>query len=253
MLRNIKTLQGYAIHATDGVIGSVADMYFDDERWAIRYLVVDTGGWLSGRKVLISPHAMGRPDWMARVLPVSLTKAQVQHSPDIDTDKPVSRQHEAEYLGYYAYPYYWGGVDLWGLGAYPGHLTTLPAIEAEVAAATGTAAAPVTADSHLRSCKTVAGYYIHASDGDIGHVETMLVDDTSWAIRYLVVNTSNWWVGHTVLVSPKWIESIDWSTSRVTVDLTRAAIQSAPAYDADADLDREAERAIYDHYGRTGY
>jgi sporulation protein YlmC with PRC-barrel domain len=110
MLRNVKDLRGYTILATDGAIGEVDDLYFDDDRWAIRYLVVDTGSWLAARKVLTSPVAIGRPDWMAQQLPASPTKAQVERSPEIDTKKPVSRQHETEHLGYYGYPDYWGGA-----------------------------------------------------------------------------------------------------------------------------------------------
>ena len=120
MLRNVKDLEGCAIRATDGTIGHVTDLYFDDLTWAVRYLVVETGHWLASRKVLISPIAVGQPDWESRVLPVSITRSQVQLSPDIDTDKPVSRQHEMLYLGYYGYPYYWAGDGLWGQGSYPG-------------------------------------------------------------------------------------------------------------------------------------
>ena len=119
MLRTMNDLEGYAIRATDGTIGHVKDFYFDDETWVIRYLVVDTGTWLSSRKVLISPVAIGHPNWAEKVLPVSITKEQVKNSPDIDTEKPVSRQHEIRYLGYYGYPYYWGGTGLWGGGLYP--------------------------------------------------------------------------------------------------------------------------------------
>ena len=155
MLRNVKELQGFAIHATDGVIGDVDDLYFDDEDWAIRYLVVDTGSWLSGRQVLISPLAVGHPDWMGQQLPVSLTKAQVERSPDIDTRKPVSRQHEAAYFGYYGYPYYWGGAGLWGMGAYPGSLTTEGRFEDEMkarrASAAKTAATTATCAAATRS------------------------------------------------------------------------------------------------------
>ena len=127
MLRNVKDLRGYRIRASDGVIGKVDDFYFDDETWAIRYLVVDTGTWLSGRKVLISPIALGHAGWMGRQLPVALTRAQVERSPDIDTKKPVSRQHEAQYLGYYGYPVLLGRCGLMGNGRvsgqpdYPGH------------------------------------------------------------------------------------------------------------------------------------
>jgi uncharacterized protein YrrD len=246
MLRNVKDLRGYAIRATDGVIGRVDDFYFDDEGWAIRYLVVDTGSWLSGRKVLISPIAIGSPDWTARSLPVSLTKVQVEHSPDIDTRKPVSRQHEAEYFGYYGYPYYWGGAGLWGMGAYPGSLTTEGRIEAELKAhRTHMARAPD--DCHLRSSNAVTGHHIEATDGDIGHVQDLLVDDYTWAIRYLIVDTSNWWGGHQVLVAPQWIEDVSWSEAKVSVGLTRQAVKDAPPYDPAAQLDRQAEQSIHEH------
>ena len=168
-----------------------------DEDWGVRYLVVDTGKWLSGRKVLISPLAIGPPDWMTRVLPVSLTKAQVEGSPDIDTRKPVSRQHEAEYFQYYGYPHYWGGAGLWGMGAYPGSLTTQGRIKEDLKAH-ATHAMPAPGDCHLRSSNAVIGYHIKATDGDIGHLEDLLVDDYTWAIRYVIVHTSNWWGGQRV-------------------------------------------------------
>ena len=186
MLRNVKDLRGYAIRATDGVIGHVDDLYFDDEAWAIRYLVVETGTWLPERKVLISPISIGHPDWSAQLLPVSLTKAQIKDSPDIDTSKPVSRQHEAAYHGYFGYPFYWGGAGLWGIGAYPGNLTAQQAIEAELRAKQSvTSQAPD--DYHLRSCKDLVGHHVGATDGEIGHVQDFLVDDHTWAIRYLIV------------------------------------------------------------------
>jgi sporulation protein YlmC with PRC-barrel domain len=251
MLRNVNDLRGFAVHATDGIIGEVDDFYFDDEDWAIRYLIVDTGGWLSGRKVLISPYAIGVPDWDGRKLPVSLTKAQVEGSPDIDTQKPVSRQHEAHYSSYYGYPYYWGSEGLWGLGSYPGILP------ADAAAAQDSPVRPIptepAADAHLRSCKEIVGYHIEAQDGDIGHVDDVLVDDQSWALRYLIVNTSNWWGGHLVLVSPQWVDAVSWPDSKVSVGLTRQAVQEAPPYNPDERLTRDHEDAIYRHYGRPDY
>ena len=164
MLRNIKDLRGYAIHATDGVIGEVDDFYFDDEDWAVRYLIVDTGGWLSGRKVLISPLAIGHPDWLGQLLPVSLTKTQVEKSPEIDTKKPVSRQQEAMYFGYYAYPYYWGGAGLWGMGGYPGSLAEEDRVEARLRPE-WIHPRPTSDDCHLRSCRSVIGHHVHATDG----------------------------------------------------------------------------------------
>lgn len=170
-VRNAKDLIGHAIHATDGDIGKVVDLYFDDERWAIRYLVVDTGGWLTGRKVLISPRAITAVNGDDNVLSVALTKSQVQNSPDIETEKPVSRQHEAEHSTYYEYPFYWGGSGLWGMGEYPGDLVSQTAIEAELRANAPDAPADTSADSHLRSFKA------EVADG-----ADMLVDQKSWAI-----------------------------------------------------------------------
>jgi uncharacterized protein YrrD len=252
VLRNVKELRGFAIHATDGMIGEVDDLYFDDGDWAIRYLVVDTGHWLSGRKVLISPLAIGHLDWMAQQLSVRLTKARIEGSPDIDTRKPVSRQHEAAYSGYYGYPAYWGGAGLWGIGAYPGNLMTEPRLVDEMKTRR-TSATETSEDCHLRSSKVVIGNHVHATDGDIGHVEDLLVDDDTWAIRYMIVDTSNWWGGHHVLVAPQWIEAVSWPDAKVSVDLTRQAVKDAPPYDSAAQLDRQQEQAIYEHYGHPGY
>ncbi|MEP7244471.1 MAG: PRC-barrel domain-containing protein [Gammaproteobacteria bacterium] len=262
MLRTLTDLTDYAIRATDGDIGHVKDFYFDDETWAIRYLVVDTGGWLANRKVLISPIAIGTANWADKVLPVAITREQVRNSPDIDTDKPVSRQHEMMYLGYYGYPYYWGGAGLWGMGPYPGMLAGAGSLrsDAEFRAARSAedrihsdAAGSKDNDHHLRSCKAVTGYHIVATDGDIGHVQSLLVDEESWAIRYLVVNTSNWWLGHEVLITPRWIKDVSWSSATVTVDLSRQAIKDAPPYNSATQMDRKLETDIHEHYGRPGY
>jgi uncharacterized protein YrrD len=262
MLRSMNDLEGYAIGATDGTVGQVKDFYFDDEAWVVRYLVVETGAWLNSRKVLISPFSIGVPNWNDKLLPVTITQEQVKNSPDIDTEKPVSRQHESEYLGYYGYPSYWGGSALWGGELYPDML--LPGAlgvaspyesrgEEQEAYTRAEALRHRNDDPHLRSCKAVVGYHIVASDGEIGHVHGLLVDERSWAIRYLVVNTSNWWVGHQVLIAPQWIAEVSWSEATVTVDLTREAVREAPPYDESSKLDRQQEVGIYKHYGRPGY
>lgn len=263
MLRSMQDLKGYSIGATDGPIGHVTDFYFDDERWVVRYLVVDTGSWLASRKVLISPMSIGHPDWDHKSLPVAISRDQVRGSPDIDTDRPVSRQQEIQYLGYYDYPYYWEGAGLWGAGAYPnmmmpgdaGFAAVLPTLlppgakESELAEV----ARHEHDDPHLRSCIAVTGCETHASDGAIGHVSGFLVDEQSWAIRYLVVDTGNWWLGHQVLVPPQWVTEVDWPKRRVVVHLNRDAVKFAPPYDPAMPLDREREIAIYRHYGRPVY
>ncbi|MEO8000349.1 MAG: PRC-barrel domain-containing protein [Arenimonas sp.] len=261
MLRNLNDLQDYAIRATDGDIGYVKDFYIDDLAWVIRYFVVETGTWHSSRKVLISPFAFGNPNWQEKILPVAITREQVSNSPDIDTDKPVSRQHENDYLGFYEYPFYWSGPELWGTEALPNRMmpqfVSTPSI-IEPQPDNAVVDAPITphnntVDTHLRSCHVVVGYHIHAMDGDIGHVQGMLVDDETWAVRYLVVNTSNWWGGHLVLIAPEWIEDISWFDGMVSLDVTRQQVKEAPPYDASFQLDRVHEVTIHEHYGSLGY
>lgn len=261
MLRNLKDLQGYALRATDGDVGTVKDFYFDDDRWVVRYLVVETGTWLNSRQVLISPVSLGVPDHDERVVPVSITREQVKNSPDIDTDKPVSRQHEADYLGYYGYPVYWDSIGIWGAGGVPGMMlpeaglspSGVGVLEADRAIAADAAAQHRNDDPHLRACESTTGYHIKAQDGEIGHVQGFIVDEQSWQIRYLVVDTSNWWMGHQVLVAPQWIQEVSWADKVVAVNMTRNAIRNAPEWDASLPPDRDQEVEIYKHYDRTGY
>jgi len=247
MLRSYAELRDYRIAATDGSVGPVKDCYFDDVAWVVRYLVVDTARWLSGRQVLISPISLGAADPATREFPVTITRAQVQGSPGIDTAKPVSRQHEMQYLDYYSYPYYWGGLGFWGGGYYPSDLVAANRVD------TRPPREAVNEDPHLRSCEAILKYRISASDGEIGHVQGYLMDTATWAIRYLVVDTGNWLHGHQVLVSPLWIERIRWSDSSVVIEVTRQAIRDAPRYDPSVPLQRNSETAIYRHYGLAGY
>jgi hypothetical protein len=257
MLRSIKEMEGATIGATDGIIGRVKDFYFDDEAWVIRYLVVDALEGRLERSVLISPISIGQPNWSEMIFPVSLSRRQVADSPDIDTDKPVSRQQEMGYLGYFRYGRYWGGGGLWGASLYPDALQAgLQHRESHTGNAAGTegeVGQHQHDDPHLRSSNAVSRYYVHASDGDLGHVSGFLVEDRSWAIRYLIVNTSNWWLGHEVLIAPHWIDHVDWAECILSVDLTREAIKRSPPYDSAAPLDREQEAGIHAHYGLSGY
>jgi hypothetical protein len=259
MLRNSQDLERCTIGATDGPIGEVKDLYFDDKAWVIRYLVVSTGEWLSNRKVLISPYAIYHPRVDQELLSAALTKEQVKNSPDIDTDKPISRQYELQYLRYYRYPSYWGSTGLWGVGVNPNMLPMNSGVDwsadqyrqAEIdREETGRREHY---DSHLRSCNAVMKYHIQATDGDIGHVHSLLVDDETWAIRYLIVDTSNWWLGHQVLIAPQWIDDVNWFDCEVSVELTRQAVKDAPRYDAAVSLNRVEEMGVHQHYGRPGY
>lgn len=263
MLRSMKDLEGYGIRATDGTIGHVKDSCFDDHTWVVRYLVVETGSWPSSRKVLISPIAIGHPDWTEKVLPVSITKEQVKNSPDIDTDKPVSRRHEMQFLGYYGYPFYWGGAGLWAGGEYPGAMLTgvgyggsgaeYLVAQADHARAEVEAERREDGDSQLRSCNTLMRYHIEATDGGMGQVKDLLIDEETWAIRYLIVDTSNWWFGNQVLIAPQWIQDMSCPDATITVKLTRQAVKDAPPYDSSVPLNREQEMNLYKHHGRGGY
>lgn len=257
MLYNLSTLEGFSLGARDGEIGSVEDFYFDDEAWVVRYLAVDTGSWLAGRRVLISPASLGKVDRDGRRIAVDLSKEQIENSPPIDTHKPISRQHETELYDYYGYPYYWGGPYMWGPVAYPGGYATLPSEAPEETTQTRELQAmrdqQRSEDQHLRSSREVTGYYIEASDGEIGHAEDFLLEDANWAIRYMVVDTRNWWPGKKVLVSPRWISHINWQETKAHVDLPREQIKQAPEYEPSISITREYEDRVHRHYSRPGY
>jgi hypothetical protein len=231
MLQKVmQDLKGDRIQARDGAIGSVQDAYFDDERWAVRYLVVDTGQWLPGKKVLISPASVPPQEGGGDQIRVDLTREQVEHAPGIDEDPPISRILEEAHARYYGYPYYWAGPYLWGAGPIP--LAAPPAETAQQARPgadeTSVQAEQRARESHLRSSAAVVGYSIRALDGDIGHVEDFVVDDRTWAIADMVVDTRNWLPGKKVLVPPEAIADIDWENRAVSVKLRREELKRSP-------------------------
>ena len=259
MVRNAKTLERHELRARDGGIGAVEDLYFDDQSWQVRYFVVDTGSWLMDRKVLVAPAAIVSRSDDTRTFHTDLTQEQIRNSPKIDTDRPVSRQQESKLLQYYGWPLYWGGGSF-GAGAYPVPLgsgllaraATSP--PAEPADRKEPSEQPVEeepqGDPHLRSSREVRGYGIEASDGSIGHVDDLLVDDVSWTIRYLVVDTRNWWPGKKVIIAPSWINRVSWSEQMVHVDLPRARIKESPEYVPSDELTRDYAKRLHEHYGR---
>lgn len=227
MLQNIKELYGHKLTALDGDIGHVKDFYFDDQGWAIRFLVVDTGAWLPGRLVLLSPHAFGQWDQVEKTLRINLKKEQIQNSPSIESHRPVSRQLEIEYYHYFGLPAYWEGGGLWGLFGHP-TLVVPPSKEEMVA---HLKLQHDQDDKHLQSTQAITGYHIQAGDEEIGHVISFLVDDTNWAVRELVVETGHWYSGKEILISPDKIERISDKDSKVFVGLTKADIQQTSEND----------------------
>jgi uncharacterized protein YrrD len=225
-------------------LGAVKEFYFDDKHWTVRYLVADTGGWLSGRQVLLSPHAVSGVDRQERVVSVRLTKKRVEDSPSLDADKPVSKQFEESYHSYYGWPVYWSGPYV---GAYP---QLVPAPKGRPDAGDK----HENWDPHLRSTRHLTGHTVVASDGEIGHVDDFVIDDDSWAVRYLIVATHNWWPGKKVLISPRWIESINWDhMATMQIGLRREAIRNSPEYTEQALLTRDHEAALHRHYGLPEY
>jgi hypothetical protein len=244
MLFKAKALKSYKLHSRDGEIGKVKEFFFDDLYWTIRYLVADTGNWIPDRQVLISPYALGLLNKEEKYIAVDLTKKQIEDSPSLNTDEPVSRQFEEIYRGYYAWPAYWGGSQMWG---------EYPYIERSHDKTDKTNVGGKAWDAHLRSTHDVDGHHIQAADGEIGHVEDFIVDDETWTIRYLIVDTKNLRPGKKVLLSPKWIERISWHDSKVFVNLNREAIKESPEYTDESLLTRDYETKLHMHYHRQGY
>ncbi len=246
MLHSVKALQGFTVHASNGDIGTIKDVYFDDARWTIRYLVVDTGNWLRARSVLISPISFHQPDWDAEAIHVDLTREQVENSPGIDAEKPISRQQEEEFYRHYDYPLYWVGPLLWGFGAFPpiGGMFGRDNDEAN-SVRPANDADPIHVNSHLRSTDDVLGYHIRASDDTVGHVDDFLFDENDWSIQFMIVDTRNWLPGKHVLISPQRIESVSWPDRHVFVNATRSAIESSPEYDEDHPPAREDRHDLY--------
>lgn len=257
MLRKVNDLNGYNLQATDGELGKVKDVFFDDEKWTIRYLVVETGGWLNSRRVLISPYSVTRIDEVDESIGVRLTQEQVRNSPDIDTHQPVSRQMEGNFSRYYGLGNYWIGPELWGTGGYP--VLTAPNVAGgghvpDRAEELLQQASDRPEDYHLRSAENVQGHHIQGTDEEIGHVEDFVFDDETWALRYFIVDTRNWWPGgRKVLLATHWVDRIDWAASLVYVNLTREQIRNSPEHDPDQPLNRDIEATLHVHYGMRNY
>jgi len=227
MLQSIKQLHGNKLGASDGDIGHVKDFYFDDQNWVVRYLVADTGSWLLGRQVLLSPHAFGSLHRDGKILRVKLTRKKIEDSPAIETHKPVSRQHEEEYHRYYGWPAYWLGDGMWGMGG-NSVLETPPILPGKSSATNDSQSNH--AEAHLRSTQAVSGYHVQATDGIIGHVCDFLMDDKNWAIGQIVVKIGHRFTGNEVLIPTGNVDRISYDKSTVFVKLAKEAVEKSPAY-----------------------
>ncbi|MEZ4864980.1 MAG: PRC-barrel domain-containing protein [Caldilineaceae bacterium] len=253
MLRKLNDLRGFTIAATDGEIGSVDDFYFDDQSWEIRYVVVDTGPWILGRRVLISAVVMEAPQWESEILPVRLTKDQVENSPDIDLDAPISRQHEISLHRHYGWSGYWYAAPTMTTPIGGMYTTPVPPTAVLPAEEEMTAHTEEQGDPNLRSMREVLGYNIQATDDPIGHVDDLFAGEEDWRIRYLLIDTRNWLPGRKVLVAVDWIDHIDWTAEDLFVSITREQVEGSPEYNPQEPLTRHYERDLYGYYNFPGY
>jgi hypothetical protein len=232
MLDRARELTGYKLETLDGQVARVEDLYFDDHAWAIRYVVADTGGWLSGKRVLLAPQVLLRVDRRHRTIGIALTRTEIEHGRPADTHKPVSRRSERDHNWHFGMPMYWG---------FEGERRVAVKAQGDY-------------DPHLRSCRVVTGYALHALDGEMGRVDDFLIEEQSWAIRYLIVQTHRWLTGKKVLLSPAWISAISWQRHEMVVDLGRDAIAQSPEYSPNAaGVTRDYELELHRHYDRPTY
>jgi len=230
MLWEASVVGGYRLAGRDGEIGTVRDFYFDDQSWVIRYLIADTGNWLTGIHISIARAALIEVNGGERHISVDMTREQIERSPVLSSQAPVSEQLEAVSYGIYGSP---------EIG--PNKPDRGPGVRG------------MSRDPHLRSTHHVRGYHVRAADGDVGVVSDFIIEDATWAIRYLVIDTQNWLGGRRVLISPQWIERVSWSTSSVLVSLLRDAIEQSPEDLGGSLRTREYETRRHEHYDRQGY
>jgi hypothetical protein len=246
MLRSLKEIEGYHIEARDGTVGHVYDFYFDDEKEMIRYVVVDCGTFLPGRKVLLTLDALRKPDWESKSIPVDLSKDVIENSPDINTELPVSHQETEKLHDYFGWPMYWPVPgDHWVPLQHPPRIPDKQRNENRVAREQG--------DPNLRSFREITRYSIQAIDDEIGQVSDMIIDDAIWILRYIIVDTRRWLPGRQVILAYEWLEDISWMDESILINLPRKTIQNAPEYDPEKPVNRKYEERLYDFYGRPRY
>lgn len=249
MLRQARQLSTLAVTAWDGAVGEIEDFYFDDLAWTVRYLVVRTKEWLDGRRVLLIPGAIKEIKWSEASILLDLSREQVGNSPPVEAEAPLSRQYEIDLHNYYNWPYYWSNIGPLGVGG--------PTLDQPVPAATAALAYAVDEEAenrHLRSMEEVVGYEVAASDGNAGTVKDFVINTENWAIFYMLIDTSNWLQAERqVLLAPTWVEKIEWTTERFTVDVTRALLKQSPQFDPADLIEREYEKRLFEHFGRRGY
>lgn len=231
MLRSAKQLSSFSLQGIDDDLGKVDDLYFDDAEWRVRYFVVKTGGWLSEKRVLLSPVALTGAPQDNDVIHLDLTTEQIRNSPEIDLANPVSKQKEVDLHTHYGWAYYGYG----GVGSMEKRPPYPPSSET---------AGDGNEDPHLRSIDEVTGYRIRATDEEVGHVEDFIVDDTTWEVRFMVVDTAALWFGKKVLISPQHIAWVKWADQQVGLHLPKDRVKDMPEWDGSSPLEADEEEGL---------
>ncbi len=236
---------GYKAHASDKEVGKVRDFLFDDHLWTVRYVVVETGKWLHEKEVLISPSKLGEPDWGKMTIPLMCASSEVEKAPGIYDDLPVSMREKIDLSRYEIWSPSWPlfGTAVTGVPISPVHSGTKTEKEDD----------PIVGDPHLRSVHEVAGYKVVTSEGESARVEDFIVETGAWVIRYFVIELYPQYTEKRVLVSPEWVEDINWGEASVHLDLDRQTLIESPDFDPEAPINKVYEAKVYDFYGRPKY
>lgn len=261
MLKNLKDIKGFKILATDTgneIIGTVKDVYFDDEKFALRYLVIDTRVWLFEDLVLVSPYSVNGVDWDSGIIWVNLTKEEIEHSPKAKYSKPVTRTFETTFNNYFKLPHYWSnglGMDIEGIwaGAYFPNKPVEPPQSFHPDIKFEDEQLPD--EQHLHSMREISSFHLRAVDDEkFGAIEDFIIETETWALRYIVIDTNKYLPGgKRILLSPEWIERFDWENKKLVTDYLRDTIENCPEYDPAVVIDREMEEEIHSHFGQNGY
>ena len=250
MLTPLLDWRGHQLRAIDKDLGSVEDFYFDDRTWTVRYLVVDTGNWLPGRKVLIGPETIQPTSLEDKVISVNLTSSAVEDSPGIETDLPFSLQKERELRLFFRWREYWND-QVFIQPSTAGGMIPAPGADTNLATVVIDPKVSTQANPYLRSANEVQGYTMRASAEDLGEVFGFIVQDETWRIRYLILETGNWLIGKKFLLSPEWVSGIDWSHRIVNLEMTRKTFENAPVYTPGEPITREDEKRLFDYHQKS--
>jgi sporulation protein YlmC with PRC-barrel domain len=251
MFRSTKELFGYQILAQDGEIGKVYDLYFDDDDWLTRYLVVDTGPWILGRRVLLVPDCLGQPDWTNETFPVDLTRKQIKESPEINTALPISKQQQISLHRYYRWPPYWSFATPFSTSPVSSVAATMQSESKYQDEEKKVVERMLEANSTLRSTKEIIGYQVNGEDGELGQVNDIILDDETWKLLYLVLDTSTGLKkGKKTLIAIPWVKWFDYKSHEVQLELRQQTIENSPSYDPSTPINHTHEEVLYDYYGR---